>query len=202
MYDKKRMIDIYNRNAPDREKNTIAGFKINEIDNFMNLLRSEKKQNILDVGCGTGEIASIFQIKGFKILGMDFSEKMLEYVKQKNIDTMLLDCYDIDKIARKFDAVFSMNCLLHIPTKDIGIVLSHIKSVLNINGLFYLGLWAGDDFEGIYEKDELENKRYFVFYRQKTLIDRLSDYFRIEYYRCIEAHEKMHFHSCVMRKID
>lgn len=40
--------------------------------------------SILDLGCGTGEpIAQFFIEKGFKIIGVDGSEKMVELCKKR-----------------------------------------------------------------------------------------------------------------------
>ena len=80
---------------------------------------------------------------------------MVELTKEKGVNARLLDCYDLDQIGQTFDAVFSMNCLLHIPQKDIRHILSLIANRINEGGLMYLGLWGGEDFEGILEEDLL-----------------------------------------------
>ena len=199
MYDKKRLIEIYDKNAVRRNNTKIGDFKINEIESFTRMLNDENSKTVLDLGCGTGELAQIFKDRGFNVTGSDLSEKMLEFTKQKGVDTIKIDCYDIDKSGIIFDAIFSMNCLLHIPMKDINTILSKIKLIMKNHGLFYLGLWAGNDFEGIYEGDEYEDKRFFVFYSQKTLVDIVMEHFRMEYYRLIKVSERASFHSLILR---
>lgn len=198
-YDKNHLMEIYDKNAVKRNNAKIGNFKKIEINTFSQMLYNENMKTVIDIGCGTGELTQIFKDKGFNVTGSDLSDQMLKYTRQKGIETIKLDCYDIDKLGIIFDAVFSMNCLLHIPKKDMSSILAKIKTVLKDNGLFYLGLWAGNDFEGIYEEDEYDDKRFYVFYKQKTLIDIVMEHFRLEYYRFI-TDKKAIFHSLILRK--
>ncbi len=42
-----------------------------------------------------------------------------------------------------FDAVFAMNCLLHVPNHDLPAVLVAVRAVLRPDGLFFVGVSAG-----------------------------------------------------------
>lgn len=44
----------------------------------------KNKGNILDLGCGTGNIATLFRKDGFNVYGLDLSKEMLEIAKMKD----------------------------------------------------------------------------------------------------------------------
>jgi hypothetical protein len=43
--------------------------------------------------------------------------------------------------------------MLHVRKADLGFVLEEIKNVLNPSGLFFMGVYGGEDSEGIWEDD-------------------------------------------------
>jgi ubiquinone/menaquinone biosynthesis C-methylase UbiE len=104
-----------------------------------------KKLNILELNCGTGEDALWFAKKGHKVLATDISESMLDVVQQK-IDEQNLSSriqrlkLDITKIRDKhfsesFDLVFSnfggMNCISPIEIRQL---TAELTRLLNVNG--------------------------------------------------------------------
>lgn len=50
---------------------------------------------------------------------------------------------------RHFDAIWALNCLLHVPKAHIRDVLKEIDRVMKPSGLFYMGLYGGASWEGI-----------------------------------------------------
>lgn len=123
---------------------------------------------------------------------------MVKLTAEKGVPAQVLDCYDLDQIDETFDAVYTLNCLLHIPKKDIGHIL--IGSRLNGNGLMYLGLWRGENFEGTLEQDTYELKRFFSFWEVETLLEIVQQLFRLEYYRRLNPREGVTFNSIIVRK--
>lgn len=51
---------------------------------YSNQSVSKKNKRILDLCCGTGQLASIFLKKGYNVTGIDLSENMLYYAKENN----------------------------------------------------------------------------------------------------------------------
>jgi trans-aconitate methyltransferase len=77
------------------------------------LLDPKYDEEILDVGCGTGDLAELIREKGAKVTGIDSSVNMIETAKQKYpfIDFYVKSATDFS-FDKKFDAVFS-NAALH-----------------------------------------------------------------------------------------
>jgi len=84
---------------------------------LVELLNPQKGENVLDLGCGTGDLTSEIASKGAKVIGLDLSEKMLERARQKFPQ---LNFVQGDILALSYpepvDAVFA-NASLHWVTK-------------------------------------------------------------------------------------
>lgn len=100
---------------------------------------------------------------------------------------------------KKFDCIYALNSLLHVPKSDLRKILSGIDSVLESNGVFYLGLYGGDDSETDLKSSTCNISRLFVFYSEKYLKTVLKDYFEIVHFETLSVGEYI-FHSVLLRK--
>ena len=194
------LIESYEKYAYERESSTTDKFKERERSEFLKILNDEGRKRLLEIGCGPGRDAQFFQNQGFHVLAMDNAPTMVQLTAEKGVTAQVLDCYNLDQIDETFDAVYTLNCLLHIPKKDIGHIFSLIATRLNRNGLIYLGLWGGDNFEGILDQDTYEPKRFFSFWEPETLLEIVQQSFRLEYYRRLNPCEGLTFNSIIARK--
>ena len=194
------LVKTYEKYAHERASHSPDEFKIQERSEFIKFLKAEARDTLLEIGCGHGQDAQFFQSQGLRILAVDNTPTMVELTTEKGISARVLDCYDLDKINERFDAVYTMNCLLHIPKQDFNQVLGLISGRLYEDGLMYLGIWGDQDFEGIWEQDRYEPKRFFSFWKTEALLEVLQRSFRLEYYRRLEPHEGRIFNSFILRK--
>ena len=194
------LIESYEKHAHQRESSTTDEFKERERSEFLKLLKAERRKTLLEIGCGPGRDAQFFQSQGLQVLAVDNAPTMVRLTAEKGIAAQVLDCYNLDQIGETFDAVYTLNCLLHIPKKDIDHIFSLIATRLNGNGLMYLGLWGGENFEGILEQDTYEPKRFFSFWRPEKLLEVVQQSFRLEYYRRLNPRDGVTFNSIIARK--
>ena len=194
------LVKTYEKYAHERASYSPDTFKLQERSEFLKFLKAEARETLLEIGCGHGQDAQFFQGQGFRVLAVDNTPAMVKLTAEKGVPAQVLDCYDLNEIDKHFDAVYTMNCLLHIPKRDIDQVLRLISGRLNENGLMYLGLWGDEDFEGIWEQDRYEPKRFFSFWKTEALLEVLQRSFRLEYYRRLEPHEGKIFNSFIVRK--
>ncbi|MDE0009815.1 MAG: class I SAM-dependent methyltransferase [Candidatus Poribacteria bacterium] len=194
------LVEVYEKYAHERASHSPDEFKVEERSEFLKFLKDERRKTLLEIGCGPGQDAQFFQAQGFKVLAVDNTPMMVQLTAEKGIPAQVLDCYDLDEITERFDAIYTMNCLLHIPKQDFDQVLRLISDRLNESGLMYLGIWGNQNFEGIWEEDKYEPKRFFSFWKTEALLEVLQRSFRLEYYRRLEPHEGRVFNSFIVRK--
>lgn len=111
--------------------------------------------------------------------------------------------YNLNFPDQHFDSIWALNCLLHVPKDDIKDVLNELKRVLKPSGLFYLGVYGGENSEGIWKEDHYTPKRFFSFYDDESLEELLSEIFLIEYFEVVSKEivgGKYHFQSVISRK--
>jgi len=127
------------------------------IDKFESQNSIEKKDprifRILEIGAGTGTIvAALNNNRRYKLYGIDFSKKMVEYAKKncpriEIVTRNILSIRDIPFEGGKFDVII-MAALIHLfPYKDAAKLLSRIKNWLNPNGLIYIDTTKESEFK-------------------------------------------------------
>ena len=126
---------------------------------------------VLDAGCGSGQKARFFQDLGFHVLGIDFSEKLLEIARQAApaSEFRLLDLRDIRTLPEEFEGVFAQASLLHIPKAETFPVMEGMVSRLVPRGLLYIAVKAqrpGNPEEEIVTENDYgyEYERFFSYY--------------------------------------
>ena len=86
---------------------------------------------------------------------------------------------NIDLPDDSYDAIWSMNALLHVPKKNLLIVLENLRRVLKSGGLFYLGIYGGYNSEAIWEEDPYTPKRFFSFFTHTDLQGEIGKYLKL-----------------------
>ena len=86
------------------------------------LLQAKPHERILDVGCGTGDLAATLTAQGAQIVGIDLSQNMIEAAQQKypHIDFHVGDATKLH-YSNEFDAIFSNATLHWITTPQLAI---------------------------------------------------------------------------------
>ncbi|WP_047982808.1 class I SAM-dependent methyltransferase [Ornithinibacillus californiensis] len=199
----KEIIESYNQKANERDRLTVQDWKVAERNTFLSFLHKENKKSLLEIGAGPGKDSLFFQEKGLETFATDISVEMIKLCKEKGLTAKVMDFADLDFPDNHFDAIWSLNCLLHVPKMEIRGVLQEIKRVLKPSGLFYMGVYGGENHEGIWEEDHYTPKRFFSFFEDETIKELVSEFFTIEYFEVIPKEVvggKFQFQSIILRK--
>ena len=83
-----------------------------EAEQFLSKLQVffRKKDQILDIACGSGRHSIFLNSLGYQITGIDLSEKSIKAAKQKSDNKILFDVWDMRKSYKKehFDVVLNL----------------------------------------------------------------------------------------------
>ncbi|MDD7793603.1 methyltransferase domain-containing protein [Clostridium sp. 'White wine YQ'] len=136
-------------------------------------------KNILEIGVGTGNLASKFLNKDINIIGIDQSREMLAVAKEKfpRLKVRLGEFLKIPYCDKFFDVIVSTYAFHHLNNQEKCIAIVEMLRVLKDNGKIVIGdLMFRDDKE---EKEVLKN----LDYREIEII-------KDEYYSHIDFLEK------------
>ena len=106
---------------------------------------TKKPKKILEIGCGTGSYTKILLSRGYKVTGVDISDKMLEIARKKCSAKFIKGDIRTVKIDEKFDCCLAMFAVMGYITKnrDIMKALINIRKHLKANGIFIFDVWNG-----------------------------------------------------------
>ena len=193
--------EAYDRRVKDRDARPAPAWETEERDGFLMLLQREQKHAVLELGAATGADAAVFTARGFVVVCVDLSPEMVRRCLVKGLVAHVMDAADLRFPPGSFDAVYAMNCLVHVPRAQLRGVLAGIRRVLRPDGLFYLGLYGGREFEGIWDDDDCEPKRFFSHYPDEDLRSVVIEFFDLLSFRRIpHGWNGLHFQSLVLRK--
>ena len=200
---KSNLRTYYNQEAKDRSTRQKQGWKVKQREAFRDLLHQENKTHLLEIGAGTGQDSQFFMERGFDVLAIDLSKEMVNICKEKGINAQELDFYNLSTLNKKFDCIWAMNTLLHVPKQDMPKVLQNISDALNNNGLFYMGVYGGEDKENNWLNDQFDKcdvPRFFSYYSEAKLKETLQEVFEIINYEQFDSGRGSDFQGVTMRK--
>jgi SAM-dependent methyltransferase len=177
----------YDGGAAARDAATKEDFKVEERAAFGDRLRVIEATTLLEIGAGTGQDSAYFAENGFAVTAVDLSPEMVRRCQDKGLLAYERDVLHLGFEANSFSAVYSVNCLLHVPNADLPDALLAIREVLAPGGLFYLGLWGGRSEEGISATDTHEPKRFFSFRSHEQILAYAQQAFEVVDFHTVES---------------
>ena len=173
-----------------------------ERDRFLERLQQGRMTTtLLELGAATGADAAFFKARGFDVVCVDLSPRMVELCRVRGLIAHVMDVADLRFPDDSFGAVYAMNCLVHVPKSRLRGVLEGIRRVIEPDGLFYLGLYGGLEFEGVRDDDYFEPKRFFCHHRDDELCALVGELFTLESFRRVpHGWSGLHFQSLILKR--
>ena len=151
---------------------------------ILNYFPNRKDLEILEIGCGAGEITKEL-LKYGSVVGVDLSEKAAEVCLSRGLPSILIgDINEIDlsQLGGKFDLVLALDVLEHI--QDDTETMRRVRALLQDDGLFIVNvpahkfLWSEHD-EALFHK-----RRYHSFELTQKLKDSGFEIVKKSFYVC------------------
>lgn len=140
------MSQHWNAKLYDNSHDFVAKFG----EGIFSWLQPKEGENILDLGCGTGDLTPKIQAVGATVIGVDSSMEMIQAAQAKfpEIDFQQADARNLP-FSASFDAIFS-NAVLHwIPEKEK--VITSMYESLKKGGRIVLEFGGKDNNQQIWE---------------------------------------------------
>jgi SAM-dependent methyltransferase len=162
---------------------------------------------LLEIGAGTGQDSLYFQQEGLGVVAADLSAAMVERCRAKGIEAHVMDFLHLDFPAGSFDAVFAMNCLLHVPNHDLPAVLAAVRATLRPGGLLFVGVYGAQDgdesTEGPIDDDRHVPPRFFSWRTDERLLGFAADArFDVVEFHPVDTGRGYRFQSLTLRRPD
>ncbi len=102
--------------------------------------------SVLDLGCGNGRLLGVWKSKKINYLGIDSSKNLIKIAQEKypQNDFLIKNLFEIEnwKINKKFDYIFLIAVLQHIPSQEERIrMLKSLKNFLKPDGQIIMSNW-------------------------------------------------------------
>ena len=101
--------------------------------------------SLLDVGCGTGQLAVEASRNGWEVTGLDFSKEMIQIARdncvshETSVEFICSSIFDVDLKERSFDIVSAQGFIEYISLEQLDSFLRICYEVLKDDGVLALG---------------------------------------------------------------
>ncbi len=127
-----------------------GGDGVDARDVVLRALRSVRPTDLLEVGCGWGELAARTANElGCAVVAIDQSPRMVELALQRGVDARVGDVQELDFPDASFDAVVAAWVLYHVP--DLDRALRECVRVLRPGGVLVAVTNAAADFGALWK---------------------------------------------------
>lgn len=136
------------------------------LSTVINKAELEKKDVILDIGIGTGTLSLPLYEKGYKIIGLDFSKKMLERAKEKMPSIITMEFNMKESVPNEIKKLkptkaISTYAIHHLNFDEkVRFIKEILFDILEDNGLFVIGDVSFVN-KREFENCRTENERYW-----------------------------------------
>ncbi|MFV1970243.1 MAG: methyltransferase domain-containing protein [Acidimicrobiia bacterium] len=169
------------------------------VDRFANDIRAVGARSVLELGCGTGQLARHLADQDFDVTAIDLSVANVEATQKRGIEAQVADFASLPFPDDSFDGAFAINSLLHVPPKELDGVFAEIARVLHRSAPLLVVVWGGINQQGPIEDEWLSPPRYFSTYTDKALLALSTPGFDFKTFEGLDVSEGSHdLHSQVL----
>ncbi len=130
---------------------------------YNNVLRKYNCKNVLEIGCGSGNLAGLFLKSGYSYTGLDLFDEMLNIARKAEPKAMFIqgDMRNL-KMKKKYDAIIVTGRSFTYMTKnqDVMKALRSMNNVLAKNGILIFDNFNAEVIFGRFKKRFVQKAKY------------------------------------------
>ena len=138
----------------------------------------KEKANILEIGCGPGNITKhLLSLRpDFNILGTDMSPNMIELAEKNNPQAKfrVMNADEISILQESFDGIISGFCIPYLSETETKKLIQDSYSLLNENGLLYLSFVEGSPEKSGFLTSSTGLRTYFYYHQEENTTHKLE----------------------------
>lgn len=134
-------IRFYDEHAADYVRATVGVNMETLYEPFLS--RIPKGGRILDAGCGSGRDSRAFLDRGYSVVSIDASQKMVDATTQLTDQQAHLVAFQEISFSDEFDGIWACASLLHVPSIELTDVFGKLVSALRSSGVAYASFKEG-----------------------------------------------------------
>lgn len=136
---------------------------------FCHLVKN-RGNNILEIGCGPGNITShlvAFDSK-FSITAIDAAPEMIRLAEKNNpsVQHAVMDCRDLSSINEIFDGIIVGFCIPYLSKEDCILFFDNCTNLLQPQGILYVSSIKGDYSNSGFETASTGDKSFVHYYNE------------------------------------
>lgn len=192
MNPQKETFETWNKLASFYEEKFMHLPIYNETYDYICSCISKKEANILEIGCGPGNITKhLLSLRAdFNILGTDMSPNMIELAEKNNPQAKfrIMKAEEINMLHETFDGIVSGFCIPYLSESETQKMIRDSYKLLNENGILYLSFVEGHPEQSGFLTGSTGLRTYFYYHQTEKIINCLQQHpfeilksFRIPY---------------------
>ncbi|WP_289661471.1 class I SAM-dependent DNA methyltransferase [Flavobacterium panacagri] len=173
----KETFETWNKIANLYEEKFMYLSLYNETYDFFSKTLTKEQLNILEIGCGPGNITKYLLSKrsDLKITGIDIAPNMIELAKANNpsANFKLMDTRELDSLSQKFDAIVCGFCLPYLSQQDSHKLMNDAGNILLTNGILYLSFVQGKPYDSGFISGSTGDRVFFYYHSLEGISSQL-----------------------------
>lgn len=160
--DRRRLQRAYDRDAERRDRATPEPWRLAIVDRLATHVRRRGGRRVLDLGCGTGQLARRLADHDLEVVAVDLSPAMVARARARGVTAIVADLDTLPFAAASFDGALAFNALLHTRRERLPAVYAAIRRVLAPRAVLTVVTWGGVTRQEPWAGDWLHPPRFFA----------------------------------------
>jgi SAM-dependent methyltransferase len=155
------LIAYYEAEARTGRRAMIGEFRQGLRETFRELVVTEGRRHLIDVGAGPGLDTAAWRAEGLDVVGVDLAQANVRLMGERGLVGITGSLYRLPFRAGSFDSLWTMSTFVHVPHARFDEAITEMLRVVAPGSPLGIGTWGGLDFEGIVPFGDLRPDRFF-----------------------------------------